>query len=235
MNISPVQRQSLMVFGSTIFITLARVPLHGLFCPRSGPGPTGRVFPFPCILRGVQPSGGWWIRRSCSKTDIGRERDQDEYFSAFVVIRVFLLAFTITILLCTEPYLKDIRGIGNFFLVALTLVMSVFPNCVNSGVYGSGKVGIHQICVVIEIVVRVLLQITAVYLGYSIAGLPGGFVGGVIAGGIVNFQVSRSKTGPVQYLPCKKPLHILVLDIPYLERFTHFQLYRHHPDWFLSR
>jgi O-antigen/teichoic acid export membrane protein len=70
----------------------------------------------------------------------------------------------------------------------LALIISVFPNCASSGVYGSGKVGIHQVSGVVELLVRVLLQVTAVYLGYSVAGLVGGFVGGVIAVGAVNFR-----------------------------------------------
>jgi O-antigen/teichoic acid export membrane protein len=192
MNISPIQRQSMMVFGSTIFITLAGFLSTVYFARVLGPAPLGAYFLFLAYygvfnLLGDGGFGGSAVKR------ISEGKDQDEYFSAFVVIRVILLAFTITILLCAEPWLKDLTSSGIFFWLLLALVMSVFPNCVSSGVYGSGKVGIHQICVIIELVVRVLLQITAVYIGYSIAGLAGGFVGGVIAGGIVNFRYLDQK------------------------------------------
>jgi O-antigen/teichoic acid export membrane protein len=187
MNISPVQRQSLMVFGSTIFITLVGFLSTMYFAHVLGPAPLGAYFLFLAYygvfnLVGDGGFGGAAVKR------ISEGKDQDEYFSAFVFIRVVLIALSITVLLCAEPYLKDITSSGIFFWLLLALVISVFPNCVSSGVYGCGKVGIHQISVVIELIFRVLLQVSAVYLGYSIAGLAGGFVGGLIAGGVVNIR-----------------------------------------------
>jgi O-antigen/teichoic acid export membrane protein len=172
MNVSQVQRQSVIAFGSTIAMTLIGFLATIYFAHMLGPAPLGAYFLFIAYfsifnLVGDGGFGGAAVKR------ISEGNDQDEYFSAFVFIRIVLLALSITALLCAEPYLKDITSSGIFFWLLLALIISVFPNCASSGVYGSGKVGIHQVSGVVELLVRVLLQVTAVYLGYSVAGLVG--------------------------------------------------------------
>jgi hypothetical protein len=39
-----------------------------------------------------------------------------------------------------------------------------------------------------DVLIRTLFQIVAVFLGFGVAGLAGGFVGGLIAGGMMNFR-----------------------------------------------
>ena len=186
MKVGQIQRQSLIVFGSTISMTFIGFLSTIYFAHILGPAPLGAYFLFLAYfgifnLVGDGGFGGAAVKR------ISEGKDQDEYFSAFVFIRIVLLAFSITALLIAEPYLKDATSSGIFFWLLLALIVSVFPSCASSGVYGSGMVGIHQVSTVMEFFLRILLQVTAVYLGYSAAGLAGGFVGGLIAGGIVNF------------------------------------------------
>lgn len=186
MNVSQIQRQSLIVFGSTIATTFVGFLATIYFAHVLGPAPLGVYFLFVAYfgifnLVGDGGFGGAAVKR------ISEGKDQDEYFSAFVVIRIILLALSVTALLVAEPFLKDVTSSGIFFWLLLAMIVSVFPSCASSGVYGSGKVGIHQISTVIELLFRVLLQVVSVYLGYSAAGLAGGFVGGLIAGGIANF------------------------------------------------
>lgn len=187
MNISQIQRQSLIAFGSTIAMTLIGFLATVYFAHMLGPAPLGAYFLFIAYfsifnLVGDGGFGGAVVKR------ISEGKDQDEYFSAFVFIRIVLLALSITVLLYAEPYLKDITSSGIFFWLLLAIIIYVFPSCASSGVYGSGKVGIHQVSGVVELLIRVLLQVSAVYLGYSVAGLAGGFIGGVIAVGIVNLR-----------------------------------------------
>jgi O-antigen/teichoic acid export membrane protein len=187
MNISQVQRQSLIVFGSIIVTTLIGFASTVYFAHMLGPAPLGAYFLFLAYygvfnLVGDGGFGGAAVKR------ISEGKEQDEFFSAFVVIRIVLLALSITVLLFAEPYLKEITSSGIFFWLMLALVIAVFHNCTASGVYGLGKIGVHQASLVMEFIFRVLLQVAAVYLGYSAAGLVGGFVGGLIAGGIVQWR-----------------------------------------------
>jgi O-antigen/teichoic acid export membrane protein len=187
MTISQVQRQSLITFGSIIAMTIVGFIATVYFAHVLGPAPLGAYFLFVAYygvfnLVGDGGFGGAAVKR------ISEGNDRNEYFSAFVFIRVVLLALSITVLLCAESYLTDITSSGIFFWLLLALIIAVFQNCASNGVYGAGHVGIHQLGIVVELIVRVLLQVTVVYLGYSAAGLAGGFVGGLIALGVVNLR-----------------------------------------------
>jgi O-antigen/teichoic acid export membrane protein len=45
----------------------------------------------------------------------------------------------------------------------------------------------------VDVFLRILFQITAVFLGFGSAGLAGGFIGGLIAGGLANFRYLNLK------------------------------------------
>ncbi len=176
---------------STIVTTLIGFLSTIYFAHILGPAPLGVYFLFIAYfgifnLVGDGGFGGAAVKR------ISEGKDQDEYFSAFVFIRVVLLALSITALLCAEPYLKDITSSGIFFWLLLALIIAVFQNSTGSGVYGSGKVGIHRLSLIVEWLFRVLIQVIFIYLGYSAAGLAGGFVAGLLVGGIVQFRYFES-------------------------------------------
>ncbi|OPX63690.1 MULTISPECIES: flippase [unclassified Methanoregula] len=184
MNIGQVQRQSLIVFGSIIATTLIGFVSTIWFARVLGPAPLGIYSLFLAYyavlnLLGDGGFGGAAVKR------ISEGKEQDEYFSAFVVIRIFLLTVSITVLLFLEPYLTEVTSSGVFLWLMVALVIAVFHNCTASGVYGQGKIGVHQASLIVEYIVRVLFQLAFVYIGYSAAGLAGGFVAGMIAGGIV--------------------------------------------------
>ncbi len=186
MNISSIQRQSLITFSSTISLTVIGFLSTIYFAHALGPAPLGAYFLFLAYfgifnLVGDGGFGGAAIKR------ISEGKEEDEYFTAFVFIRVALLAISVTAFLWAEPFLKDITSSGVFFWLLLALIISVFSTSTGIGVYGSGKVGIHQISIFLDTVIRILFQIAAVFFGFNIAGLAGGFVGGLIAGGIINF------------------------------------------------
>jgi O-antigen/teichoic acid export membrane protein len=186
MSISSIQRQSIISFVSTISLTIIGFLSTIYFAHALGPAPLGAYFLFVAYfgifnLIGDGGFGGAAIKR------ISEGKEPDEYFSAFVFIRITLLAVSVLALLLAEPYLKDATSSGIFFWLLLALIISVFSSCTGTGVYGSGKVGVNQISNFLDAFVRTLFQITAVFIGFGIAGLAGGFVAGLIAGGIANF------------------------------------------------
>jgi O-antigen/teichoic acid export membrane protein len=187
MNIGSIQRQSLITFSSTIALTGIGFLSTIYFAHTLGPAPVGAFFLFLAYfgilnLVGDGGFGGAAVKR------ISEGKEPNEYFSAFVSIRVVLLAVSVTVLLFAETYLKEVTSSGIFFWLLLALIVSIFSSSTAIGVYGTGKVGISQISGFLDVFVRILLQITAVFLGFGVAGLIGGFVGGLITGGIVNFR-----------------------------------------------
>jgi len=186
MNIGSIQRQSVIFVASTICLTVVGFVSTIYFAHVLGPAPLGAYFLFLAYfgifnLIGDGGFGGAAVKR------ISEGKEPDEYFSAFVFIRIALLAVSVTALLWAEPYLKDATSSGIFFWLLLVLIVSVFSSSTGIGIYGSGKVGLYQISGFLDAVLRTVFQIIAVFFGFGIAGLTGGFVGGLIAGGIANF------------------------------------------------
>ncbi len=187
MNISPIQRQSIISVLSTISLTVVGFLSTIYFAHVLGPAPLGAYFLLLAYygifnLIGDGGFGGAAVKR------ISEGKEPNEYFSAFVFLRIVLLAASVTALLYAEPYLIDINSSGIFFWILIALVVSVFASSTGTGVYGAGKVGIFQISNFVEVLLRFIFQVSAVFLGFGIAGLAGGFIGGLIAGGIANFR-----------------------------------------------
>jgi len=59
---------------------------------------------------------------------------------------------------------------------------------VSSGIAGCGKIGISATADFINNVSRILIQVVAVFLGYGVAGLAGGFVMGLFVGSIIQLR-----------------------------------------------
>jgi O-antigen/teichoic acid export membrane protein len=187
MNIGSIQRQGVISLFSTIALTAIGFLSTIYFAHVLGPEPLGAYFLLLAYygifnLIGDGGFGGAAVKR------ISEGIDTNEYFSAFVFIRILLLAVSVTALLCVKPYLKDINEAEIFFWLLMALIISVFASSTGTGVYGSGKVGIFQISNLVEVLVRFSIQISAVFVGFNVAGLAGGFVGGLIAGGIANLH-----------------------------------------------
>jgi O-antigen/teichoic acid export membrane protein len=173
--------------GSTIGLTIIGFFSTIYFAHALGPSALGVYFIFLAYLGifnlvGDGGFGGAAVKR------ISEGKEPNEYLSAFAFIRIILLAVSVTVLLVAEPYLKDVTSSGVFFWLLLALIISVFSSISSVGVYGTGKVGISQISGFADVIIRTLFQIIAVFLGYGIAGLTGGFVAGLIAGGLMNFR-----------------------------------------------
>jgi O-antigen/teichoic acid export membrane protein len=187
MSIAPVPRQSIISLVSTITLTVIGFLATFYYAHALGPAPLGAYYVFLAYfgifnLIGDGGFGGAAIKR------VSEGKDQNEYFSAFVFLRVMLIAVTVLALIVAEPFLQDLSGSGMFLWLLAALMVSVFASCASMGVYGAGKVGVYQISTIADTVFRVLFQVCAVFLGYSAAGLAGGFVAGMVAGFVINFH-----------------------------------------------
>jgi O-antigen/teichoic acid export membrane protein len=187
MKISSIQRQSVIALSSTIGLTIIGFLSTIYFAHALGPAPLGAYFLFLAYfgifnLVGDGGFGGAAVKR------ISEGKEQNEYLSAFVFLRIVFLALSVSLLLFAEPYFKDITSSGVFSWLLLALIVSVFSSISVAGVYGAGKVGVFQISIFVDAIIRTLFQIIAVILGFGIAGLAGGFIGGLIAGAMMNFR-----------------------------------------------
>jgi len=187
MRIDPVQRQSLISLGSTIGLTAIGFLSTMYFAHVVGPSILGAYFLFVAYfsvfnLIGDGGFGGAAVKR------ISEGEDQNAYFTAFILLRVALTVISVGFLLIVQPYLVKLTSSGVLPWLILALIVSTFTNIASNSVYGRGMVGINQIGSLIDTLVRILVQVAAVVLGYGVAGLAGGFVAGVLVSGLFNFR-----------------------------------------------
>lgn len=187
MGVGPVKRHSLISFVSNIGVTGIGYLATFYIAHTIGAAPLGVFFLFFAYwnifnLLADGGVGGAAIQR------ISEGHDQNEYFTAHIAIRALFLAGTLFVVLLIGVIIADpqVSGLINWLLGAL--IVGTIVATLSTGVYGSGKVGISQIADLVNTVVRVIIQIGAVYLGFSAAGLIGGFIAGMIAGALVNVR-----------------------------------------------
>ncbi|MBW2569972.1 MAG: flippase, partial [Deltaproteobacteria bacterium] len=119
---------------------------------------------------------------------ISEGEEPDAYFSAFVVLRFMFVTVVISALLVIRSYFVDLDSAGTFTWLLVALVVSLLYGAVSSGTAGLKKMGINATAGFVNNVSRILTQIVAVFLGYGVAGLAGGFVLGMLVGAIVQLR-----------------------------------------------
>jgi O-antigen/teichoic acid export membrane protein len=187
MSIEPIQRQSIISFIWKIALTFIGFLSTMYFAHTVGAGVLGAYFLFMAyfgIISLVSDGGfgGAAIKR------ISEGEEQDAYFSAFVVLRSFFVTVVIAALLAFSEYFVDLKNAGLFNWLLVALIGSLIYGAVNNAIAGRGKIGIQATCSFINENTRILVQVIAVFLGYGVAGLAGGFVTGMIVASMIELR-----------------------------------------------
>ena len=121
MNINPIQRQSLLSFGSLLAVTGLGYIATFYFAHYLGPAVLGSYFLFLAYygifdLIGDGGFGGAAVKR------ISEGTDQNEYFTAFFISRAVLLCFSIAIFILISPYIPDLQENGLLYWLIIALI-----------------------------------------------------------------------------------------------------------------
>lgn len=187
MQIEQLRRQSLVTLSTTISLTLIGFLSTMYFAHAVGESVLGVYFLFLAYFNTLSMIldgglGGAAVKR------ISEGKEKDEYLSAVFVLRVFLSGIAIIFLFFARPLIENIDRSGMYPWLIIALIIGIFSNSVSNGNYGSGKVGISQTCGFINSAGCTIFQIIAIYLGFGVMGLVGGFLFGMIASTLVGFR-----------------------------------------------
>lgn len=187
MGIGAVQRQSIISLIWQVAFTFLGLLSTMYFAHAVGAGVLGAYFLFLAYLGtiGMVTDGGFGgaaIKR------ISEGEEQDAYFSAFFVLRSLFVTVTVIALILLRNYFVDLNNEGTFVWLLLALIVSIFHGSISYGIAGRGKMGIFSTCGFINNVSRILIQVVAIYLGFGVAGLAGGFVLGMLVAGIIELR-----------------------------------------------
>ncbi len=187
MGIGAIQRQSIVSLISQIGLTAIGFLSTIYFAHTVGASVLGAYFLFLAYLSiiGLVTDGGFGgaaIKR------ISEGEEQDAYFSAFVVLRSVFVTVVVVALISFRSYFVDLNSSQTFVWFLLALVVSLFQGAVSNGMQGCGKIGITSSAGLIENVSRIIVQVLAIFLGFGIAGLAGGFIVGILVGSVVQLR-----------------------------------------------
>jgi len=187
MAIEPIQRQSIISFIWKIALTFIGFLSTMYFAHTVGAGVLGGYFLFMAyfgIINLVSDGGfgGAAIKR------ISEGEEQDAYFSAFFALRSFFVTVVIVALLAFREDFVDLNNAGVFNWLLVALIGSLVYGAVNIAIAGRGKIGIQATCGFFTEITRIIVQVTAVFFGYGVAGLAGGFVAGMIVVSIIELR-----------------------------------------------
>jgi O-antigen/teichoic acid export membrane protein len=187
MNINPIQRQSLLSFGSLLAVTGLGYIATFYFAHYLGPAVLGSYFLFLAYygifdLIGDGGFGGAAVKR------ISEGTDQNEYFTAFFISRAVLLCFSIAIFILISPYIPDLQENGLLYWLIIALITGTAASITGTNLYGTAQVGIMQFSNLMNTIVKNLVQILAVFIGFSLGGMVAGFIAGTLATVIINLK-----------------------------------------------
>jgi len=154
------------------------------FAHTVGASVLGGYFLFLAYLRiiGLATDGGFG---GAAVKRISEGEEKDAYFSAFVVLRSLFVTVVVVALISFRSYFVDLNDAGTFIWLLLALIVSLLHGAVSAGMKGCSKVGIFATGNFIDNISRIIVQVVAIFLGFGVAGLAGGFVIGMVVGSIV--------------------------------------------------
>jgi O-antigen/teichoic acid export membrane protein len=187
MSIDAIKRQSIVSLIWQIALTFIGFLSTIYFAHAVGAGVLGAYFLFTAYLGiiGLASDGGFGgaaIKR------ISEGEEQDAYFSAFVVLRSVFVIAVVVALIAFRSYFVDLNESGTFIWLILALIVGILVGVIQSGINGCGKMGISATAGFINSFSRIIVQVIAVFLGYGVAGLTGGFVVGIVVSSIVQLR-----------------------------------------------
>ena len=184
MRIPAIQRQSTLSLLSTITITFFGFISTMLFSHLLGKDLMGVYYLFLAYYGVFNMIGDGGFGQAAVKR-ISEGNDQNAYITAYASLRALLIIVSTLLLLLLSPYFIDLQSYDLVLWIIIALTASFFGHTVTYGIYGLGHVGIYSIANGISEFVRIVFQIIAVLLGFSVFGLFGGVIAGIIISGII--------------------------------------------------
>jgi O-antigen/teichoic acid export membrane protein len=187
MGIGIIQRQSILSLIWQISFTFLGLLSTMYFSHTIGASVLGDYFLFVAYLGilGLITDGGFGgaaIKR------ISEGEEQNEYFSASFTICCIFVSIVLIIVIIFRSYFIQFQKSGTYIWLLIALITTLFYSPVSYGVEGRGKMGIFTTCNFINNVSRTIIQVIAIFLGYGIAGMAGGFVIGLLVAGIIELR-----------------------------------------------
>lgn len=193
-----IQRQSLLMIGSQLLTTFFGFFSIVYFAKTLGASELGLYFLFITYFGLITTVIDFGFGKAAIKR-ISEKIEANEYFSAFVIIRIVLTVITIMVLFIFKDYLLDSKINEIYLLLIFVLIISSIDGIAINGIAGLGKIGVMASMMSFQNIIRISIQVIAVYFGYSIFGMIGGFASGLFISGLIQLRYLDFKLVKFEY------------------------------------
>ena len=184
MSLSAIRRQSTLSLFFTALTTLIGFLSTMFFSHMLGKDLMGVYYLFLAYygIFNMIGDGGFW---QAAAKRISEGRDQNAYLTAYACLRSILIIVSTLILLVLSPFFVDLQDYNLIPLIIIALLSAGVFHTITMGVNGLGHVGIYNVGYGFSELARIIIQIVTVLLGFTIYGLIGGFIIGIILSGVI--------------------------------------------------
>ncbi|ETA67443.1 membrane protein involved in the export of O-antigen and teichoic acid [Methanolobus tindarius DSM 2278] len=186
-SVGEVQRQSIALLFGQISYTFLGFLSTMYFAHTLGSSVLGAYFLFLAYYGIINMISDGGFGGAATKR-ISEGEQQNEYFTAFFLLRLSVVIVVIFSLLVFREYFVDLNEAGLFNWLFLALIISLIYGSLINGIAGTGKMGIYAAGTFVSNTSKFIIQIIAVFLGYGVAGLVGGFIAGFFIASIIEFK-----------------------------------------------
>lgn len=203
LNIEPIRRQSLITFALQMIFTVIGFVSTMYFARVVGEYVLGSYFLFLAYFSIIGLFANSGIGQAAIKR-ISEGIDQNEYFTSFIFLRTIFTTITILLLFIFKDYFVDLNESGLFIWLIVALIVSQFSYITTSGTNGCSQIGISSVGNFLNNVSRIVIQVIAVYLGYSIIGLIGGLILGMFIAFLFEIKFITLRLSTFKWIHVKK-------------------------------
>jgi O-antigen/teichoic acid export membrane protein len=120
-------------------------------------------------------------QRICGRTD------PDTFFTASLAIRIGIYLLLCTGLILFRDRFADLNQTGLFWVLLAVVGITVVQTTFGMAISASNRLGLAASTTLINNIVRIVIQVIAVFLGFQVWGLVGGLVAGILVEAIIEF------------------------------------------------
>src|SRR5208283_435912 len=174
-----VQRHGTMYLVSSIGITLIGFLATMFYAHWVGAGVLGQYFLFLSCFAIASLFTDLGIGYATTYR-ICEGKDQDEYFSASVVLKVSLWLTVAVVMLVFHNYFGTLNQTGLLWILIPVLGISTLVSSFGTAIGASNRLGLAASVSLIQNITQIVIQVIAVFLGFKVYGLIGGLFAGLL-------------------------------------------------------
>jgi O-antigen/teichoic acid export membrane protein len=173
-----VQRHAVMNLISSSGITIIGFLATIFYARWVGAGVLGTYFLFLSIYSILSIFTDLGINYASTQR-ISEGKDQDFYYSAGFVMRISLFLIISVALLIFQDQFVELNKLGLFWLLIGVLGLGTIQSYISMTIGASNRLGLASTTSLINNLVRIVIQVISVFLGYQVSGLIGGLIVGI--------------------------------------------------------